>query len=167
MTDQNPMNEFKALSREHMRLVWQTAQAGGKLDEEGRLTARIMAEHPEYVHLWDRLDRLSDAEITKDGTNPILHITTHGIIENQIAAGEPPEVARVVDALVARGLPRHEAIHHAGMAFMDEFWHVMSERRPYDQARYRRMLLELLEPVPAHPREQAKARQRRNPKRRR
>jgi hypothetical protein len=53
------------------------------------------------------------------------------------------------------------------MAFMDEHWHVMSERRPYDQARYRQMLLALERPAAARPKQQPKVRQRRNPKRRR
>jgi hypothetical protein len=95
MTEQDPSSELKALSREHMRLVWQIAQMGGEqLNDDDRRTAAAMAEHSEYAHLWDRLDRLSDAEITKDGTNPILHITMHAAVESQIAGGEPPETDR-------------------------------------------------------------------------
>ncbi len=60
MTEQDAASELKALSREHMRLVWQIAQMGGEqLNDDDRRTAAAMAEHPEYAHLWDRLDRLA------------------------------------------------------------------------------------------------------------
>jgi hypothetical protein len=88
MTAQDTSSELKALSRQHMRLVWQIAQMGGEqLNDEDRRTAAAMAEHPEYAQLWDRLDRLADAEITAGGTNPILHITMHAAVESQIASG--------------------------------------------------------------------------------
>ena len=67
-------------------MVWQIAQMGGEqLNDDDRRTAAAMAEHPEYAHLWARLDRLSDAEITKGGASPILHITMHAAVESQIA----------------------------------------------------------------------------------
>ncbi len=61
MTDQDPTTELKALTREHMRLVWQIAQMGGEqLNDDDRRTAEAMAEHPEDAHLWDRLDQLTE-----------------------------------------------------------------------------------------------------------
>ena len=131
MTEQDPTSELKALSREHMRMVWQIAQMGGEqLNDDDRRTAAAMAEHPEYAHLWDRLDRLSDAEITADGANPILHITMHAAVESQIAGGEPPEVAQTVAALERIGLSHHEAVHRVASVLTDEIWHVMNEKTP-------------------------------------
>ena len=149
MTEQDPTTELKALSREHMHLVWQIAQMGGEqLNDDDRRTAAAMVEHSEYAHLWDRLDQLSDAEITKDGTNPILHITMHAAVESQIAGGEPPEVAQTVAALERRGLSHHEAVHRVASVLAGEIWHVMHEKRPFDPARYAARLAELL-PFPA------------------
>ena len=137
MTEQDAASELKALSREHMRMVWQIAQMGGEqLNDDDRRTAAAMAEHPEYNQLWDRLDRLSDAEITADGTNPILHITMHAAVESQIVGGEPPEVAQTVAALERIGLSHHEAVHRVAYVLPDEIWHMMNEKRPFDRSRY-------------------------------
>lgn len=145
MTDQDPTAELKALFREHMRVVWQTAQMGGEqLSDDDRRTAAAMVKHPEYARLWDRLDQLSDAEITKDGTNPILHITMHAAVESQIAGGEPPEVAQAGAALERSGLPHHEAIHRVAHVLAGEIWQVMHEKRPYDQERYVAKLADLV-----------------------
>ncbi len=150
MTNQDPTPELRSLSHEHLRLVWQTAQMGGEqLDDEDRRTAEAMAEHSEYAHLWSQLDRLSDAEITKDGTNPILHIMMHVTIENQIAGGEPPETAQTVAALERRGLSHHEAVHRAASVMIDEIWHVLNTEPPYDPARYAAGLAKLLRARPS------------------
>ena len=168
MTDQDPTTKLKALTREHMRLVWQIAQMGGaQLNDDDRRTVQAMAEHSEYAHLWDRLDRLTDAEPTVDGTNPLLHITTHQVIENQIAAGDPPKSARSLTPWwAAAHLGTRQSIAPGWHSWMSS-WHVMSERRPYDQARYRELLLALVKPAAACPKQQSKVRLRRDPKRRR
>jgi hypothetical protein len=145
MTDQDRTDELKAISREHMRLVWQIAQMGDEqFNDEDRRTAAAMVEHPEYAHVWDRLNQLSDAEITKDGTNPILHITMHAAVESQIADEEPPEVAQTVAALERRGLSQHEAVHRIASVLASEIWYVMHEKRPFDPVRYAANLAELL-----------------------
>ena len=152
MTEQDPTAELKALSREHMRMVWQIAQMGGEqLNDDDRRTAAAMAEHPEYAHLWDRLDRLSDSEITADGTNPILHITMHAAVESQIVGGEPPEVAQTMAALDRIGLSHHEAVHRVASVLTDEIWHMMNERRPFDRSRYTAELAKLLRFRPSQP----------------
>jgi hypothetical protein len=61
--------EMKALSRQRIRLIWETAQLGGPLpDEEARLV-EVMREHPEYADLWGRLDTLSDEQIRSPGAS--------------------------------------------------------------------------------------------------
>jgi hypothetical protein len=145
MTQQDPTTELKALTREHMRLVWQIAQMDGEqLNDDDRRTAEAMAEHSEYAHLWGRLDHLTDAEITADGTNPILHVTMHAVVEKQIAGGEPPETGQTVTALERRGLAHHEAVHRVASVLVGEIWYVMHEKRPFDPARYAAKLAELL-----------------------
>lgn len=167
MTEQDPTAELKTLSREHMRLVWQAAQmGGGHLNDDDRRTAEAMAVHSEYAHLWDRLDRLSDAEITKDGGNPVLHVMLHTATENQIARGDPPEAGQVVNALERRGLSRHEAVHRVAEVLSGEIWRVLSEKHPSDSGRYAAKLAELLRSR-ATPPTNAHAKRRSRPKRRR
>jgi len=151
MTEKDSIAELKSLNHQRIRVAWQLAQMGGTLSDEDRGMVAVMAEHPEYADLWDRLDQLSDAEIERDGTNPILHITIHQTVENQIAIGDPPETAQTVEALVQAGLSRHEAVHRVGSVVMEEVWHVMREKRPFDRPRFVGRLRELLEPRPARP----------------
>lgn len=141
--DADPYREMKALTRQHMRLVWDEAQSDTPFTgEEARLVS-AMREHPEYSDLWGRLDELSDEEIERDGVNPILHITIHSIIENQIADEDPEEVRQVVEALMRQGLSRHEAIHRVGRVLSDEIFHVLNEDRPFDEPGYIRKLRQL------------------------
>jgi hypothetical protein len=160
------MARNKALAREHLRLIWQASQMGGELNNEDRRTAEVMREHPEHTHLWDRLDQLTDAEITADGTNPILHIILHTTVENQIARGDPLEAGQVVNALARRGLSRHEAVHRVAEVLSGEIWRVLSEKRPSDPGRYAAKLAKLLRSG-ATPSTRTRAKRRSHPQRRR
>jgi hypothetical protein len=42
---------------------------------------------------------------------PRVHAAIHLVVENQLAAGAPPEARRAMDRLVRGGLARHEAVH--------------------------------------------------------
>lgn len=166
MDEQAAITELKLLTREHRHLVWQMAKMGGELKDEDRRTVEAMAAHPEYAHLWDRLNELSDEEITRDGTNPLLHVTVHEMVESQIAAGDPPAVKLTLERLEQRGVLRHEATHQIGRVLIEEIWHVMSEQQPFNSLRYAAKLAELVDPRPARPKSPATG-HRRRPKRRR
>jgi hypothetical protein len=103
----------------------------------------VMREHPEYADLWDRLDEVSDEEIEHDGVNPVLHITIHTVIENQIAIGDPPMVEKTVNTLVQKGMSRHEAVHRAGVVLLSEILEVLQNQRPFNTRRYTRNLRKL------------------------
>jgi hypothetical protein len=66
-----------------------------------------LREHPEYYGVWDRVDELSDEELIRDGVNPILHVTIHQTVENQLAAKDPPVVHETLERLMRSGLSRH------------------------------------------------------------
>jgi hypothetical protein len=166
MTDKDFTTKLKSLTRQRIRLTWQLAQMGAPLSDEDRRMIEVIRAHPEYADLWDRLDQLSDAEIERDGTDPILHVTVHQTVENQIATGDPPETAQTVEALMQAGLSRHEAVHRVGSVVLEEVWHVMREKRPFDRPRFVGKLAELLEPRAPRPRSPARS-PRRRPGRRR
>ena len=140
----DPYQELKALSRQRMRLIWEMAQLGGPLEDEDARLVKAMREHREYVDLWSRLDDLPDEEIERDGVNPIMHVTIHQTIENQIAGGEPQAVRQVVEALMQQGLSRHEAIHRVGSVLAEEIWHILKDKRPFDEPGYVRKLRRLV-----------------------
>jgi hypothetical protein len=65
--------------------------------------------------------------------NPKLHALFHAIVENQLAAGDPPEVAQTLERLLAGGASRHGAIHALASVVAEEVFAVMKEQRVYDR----------------------------------
>jgi len=159
--------EMKSLTRQRADLIWEEAQLGEEISEEDARLVQAMRDHPEYADLWGRLGELSDEQIQRDGTNPILHITIHQTIENQIAIGKPKETAQAIEALMQQGLSRHEAIHRVGTVLADEIFHILKDERPFDEAGFVRKLQRLVKPAMPHsprtsrpPRRRAKGRYR-------
>jgi hypothetical protein len=70
---------------------------------------------------------------------PRLHAAVHLVVENQLAAGEPPEVRRALDRLVRGGLSRHEAVHAVGSVVASSVQGALSGRR-FDAAAFARAL---------------------------
>ena len=148
---ESPYDEMKSLSRQRADLIWETGESGEILEDEEARLVQAMRDHPEYADLWGRLGELSDEQIQRDGTNPILHITIHQIIESQIVNGKPKETAQTVEALMQQGLDRHEAIHRVGAVMTDEIFHILKGIRPFDEARFVRKLGRLVKPAMPHP----------------
>ena len=134
--------ELKSLTRQRLRLIWEMAQMGQILDEDA-VTVKSLQEHPEYYEVWDRLAELSDEELIQDEVDPILHVTIHQIVENQLAAKELPVVHETLERLVRSGLSRHEAIHAIGSVLCEEIWEILCQERPFDEERYERGLRQL------------------------
>ena len=111
------MLDFSGKFRQHLRLIWEVSALDQEsLSKEDQLLVEIMQLHPQYYDLWERLDEVSDEELERDGTKPVIHVLIHQIIENQVAAQEPPETVETLDQLVQQGLTRHEAVQNWGSA---------------------------------------------------
>jgi hypothetical protein len=134
--------ELKSLTRQRLRLIWEMAQMGQILDEDA-VTVKSLQEHPEYYEIWDRLDELSEEELIQDEVDPILHVTIHQIVENQLAAKDPPVVHETLERLMRSGLSRHEAIHAVGSVLCEEIWEILCQERRFDEERYERGLQQL------------------------
>ena len=143
MEDDIYYRELKSLTRQRLRLVWEMAQMEMALDDEDAVTVKALREHPEYYEIWDQVDELSDEELIQDGVNPILHVTFHQIVENQLAAKDPPVVHETLERLMRSSLSRHEAIHAIGSVLSVEIWEILKEDRPFDEERYERGLRQL------------------------
>jgi hypothetical protein len=135
--------EMEDLGRRRLRLVWEMAQMGVVPNDEDAVLIQALREHPEYYEIWDQVDELSDEQLIQDGVNPILHVTIHQTIENQLAAKEPPAVHETLERLTRSGLSRHEAIHAIGSVLSLEIWEILKEDRPFDEGRYERGLRQL------------------------
>jgi hypothetical protein len=152
--------EMRGLTREHSYWIWQMAKAGAPLEGEDAAHAQAMLDHPEYHDIWDRIPELGAEEILVDGANPFVHITTHVIIENQLADGEPSAVAHALRRLMRQGFSRHEAIHQIATVFVQELYEVMKDQRPYDEEGYSRAVRRLGRQSP-RPATKAKGRKKR------
>ena len=143
----NEMYQLRALSRQRMRMIWEMSGLDeSRLSEEDRGLVEAMRLHPEYYDLWGRLDEVSDEELERDGSNPILHIIIHQTVENQIAANEPPETAKTLERLLSQGKTRHEAVHEIGIVLAEEMFGIMTTKQPYNEQRYIRKLRRLIKP---------------------
>jgi uncharacterized protein len=99
------------------------------LDEDERLR-RVEVHH--------RRARISLPE-------PTVHATLHTVVEDQIAADDPPAVRRALARLMAEGLDRHEAIHAVAWALTDQLHQVVHARTDFSSAEYEAALDDLTE----------------------
>ena len=134
--DQASTTGIRSVDQAQLRIVWEGVQSHMPLTAAQERTARILREHPEYYDLWARLGNLSKQERERDGTDPIMHVTLHTIVENQVAAGDPPEVRRAIGAMVRRGMGRHEAVHGVARFLAEEMYSVLFEHKAFDHAAY-------------------------------
>ena len=75
--------------------------------------------------------------------NEQLHTTMHVIVENQLAANDPPEVSATLKRLVADGLTRHEAVHAIASVVAEALFGVMKKRQKADLVAIGRALARL------------------------
>ena len=77
------------------------------------------------------------------GVTAPMHAALHLIVENQLAAGDPPEARAALDRLVEEGLDRHEAIHAIGSVVATALWSILLMEAPLDRDAMVRSLAEL------------------------
>jgi len=141
------MLDFSKKFRQHLRLIWEVSALDQEgLSEEDQLLVEIMQLHPNHYDLWERLDEVPDDELQRDGTNPVLHVLIHQIIENQIAAQTPPETAETLEQLVQQGYSRHDAVHKIGEVLASDMMEMMQTRQTFDNQRYVQSLRQLVRP---------------------
>ena len=131
---------LQVINRDQMHNLWLRAKAGESLEGEEAVLARMMQEHTEYNDVWERLDEIGADELVVDGVNPILHVSMHSIIENQLEQNAPPEVRKALDGLLKRNAARHEAIHAIAYEFNMELFPVLKHARAFNNNAYKRKL---------------------------
>ena len=131
---------MKAINRDQLHDLWLRAKEGEPLEGEEAILARMMQEHVEYLDVWERIDEVGGDELVVNGVNPVMHVSMHSIIENQLEQNTPPEVQKALDALLKRGVSRHEAIHAIAYEFNMELFPVLKHSRPFNNNAYKRRL---------------------------
>lgn len=113
-TNDGPSREQLRAHRQVFWDAWQKAQAGLPLNALEVRIARVIEMHPEYHPLFNDMEAFLDRDFhVDDGMNPYLHLSLHLALEEQIATHQPPEVGTALEHLIsARGMERHDALHH-------------------------------------------------------
>ena len=135
---------LKEISRAQLHDIWLKAKAAEPFDsdEESRI-AKILLEHIEYRHIWERLDEAKDDEVVENGVHTILHVAMHAAIENQMSQDNTPEVQKAIEGLLKRGATRHEAIHAIAYEFNMELYKTLKSSRPFNNIAYKHRLEKL------------------------
>lgn len=131
---------MRTMSHDQLYDLWLRAKEGEALESEEATLARAMQEHSEYEKLWEHLDKVGNGELVVDGVNPVMHVTMHSVIENQLEQNTPLEVRKALDGLLKRGVSRHEAIHAITYEFNMELFPVLKYARPFNDMEYKRRL---------------------------
>ena len=71
------------------------------------------------------------------------HVIYHVMVENQVAANDPPEVAAALARLTEEGLDRHDALHAVANILAEETWSMLKEKRSFDTDAYQARLEKL------------------------
>jgi len=134
------LQAMRISSRSDMHDLWLRAKNGEPLEGEEAIMARMMQEHVEYADMWEQLDELGGDELLVNGANPIMHVSMHSVIENQLEQNVPPEVRKALEALLKRGASHHESIHAIAYEFNMELFPVLKHSRPFNNIAYKRRL---------------------------
>jgi hypothetical protein len=134
---------FREIGRARFIGIWRAIQAGDELEGEEAIIGTIMQDHPEYREAWDREEPPREPDYTIEGINPFLHVSTHLVVENQAALGEPPEVREARDRMQRNGRTPHDAAHRIGTVLAEEIQKALLAGRPVNISRYRRRVRKL------------------------
>lgn len=94
-------------------------------------TEWLEADESERIMLVDAYHR----DIGEELPNKQLHALAHVVVENQIAANDPPEARRALIRLLAEGLDRHEAVHAVGALMTEQMFDILKNKTPNDDAK--------------------------------
>jgi hypothetical protein len=129
--------------RESIHRIWQMVKAGrrNELSERDNDLALIIMDHQEYSDHFENTDILDGREYD-DGMqfNPFLHVSTHQIVEDQLAADSPTETTLFCEAMEEKELSRHDAVHFIIMILLHVLYTSKASRQSFDKVRYRRLL---------------------------
>ena len=129
--------ELQRFNRMQIYDIWNRVKSGEPLEGEEKVLGELMQAHTEYHAVWDKADKLVNKKYDPEtDVNPFAHIAIDAAVVNQIEQRNPPEVRQVYNRLRAKGLSHLEAIHKIDLVFVEELWHVLKHRKPFDTARY-------------------------------
>jgi len=138
-------SQARTLTRIYIGSIWEAGKIDeASLDGEEAQIFEIMSEHPEFIDIWDSLEEADEDEIEIDGVNPLLHLSIHQTVENQVTINNPEITGQTIEKLIKHGMDRHEAIHAVGNVLIDEMFYMGRDKRPFDEKRFSRKMRRLV-----------------------
>ncbi|HEX5476569.1 MAG TPA: DUF1841 family protein [Burkholderiales bacterium] len=126
-------------SREQARQLffgaWARYRAGQPLEGLQKTVLEVILLHPEHHELLSRPERYAARDYT-DEANPFLHMSLHLALEEQLSIDQPPGIARLFNALLAKKGERHAALHEALECLAETMWRAQRDRAPPDAQAY-------------------------------
>ena len=141
--DEKTREILQSLSRKEFHRIWEDSKAGKALEGEEKVIAHLMKQHPEFHQQFEMADVYADIDLQYDPdkeVNPFLHIAIHTIVENQLAANDPPEVAEFFKRRKYKNETRHETSHMVGVLIMEHIFEIVKNGVSFDLDRYKRNL---------------------------
>ncbi len=135
--DSDVYSELRHPTRKLLALAWRARQAGkiDELSDETRRLANVMAEHPEWYHLWEVADDdvVGDTDIvTSEGVSPFGQVAIEAGGEGLIE--ENPEGRLTYQHLRSEGWTHKDARAEICRAFIGSLWwasKAAKEGKPY------------------------------------
>jgi hypothetical protein len=115
------------------------------LEGDDALIAEAMDLHPELDPMWE-LGELSAAPQEVNGTvvNPFIHTALHVLIEKQLQEKSPPEIVETLEALIRRGVDRHEAVHAIASVYAELYFTSFRRGQHFEETAYVELLKRLV-----------------------
>lgn len=126
--------------RQALRALWARRDERERLAPPELRLLGLLEQHRHYRAYWE------GAEPTAE-ENPFLHITLHQILDQHLAAGEPPDTRLTLARLVAGGMDEHEAGHEVLRVLVKEIHKIIGEGKPFDLESYNNQLARLGRPA--------------------
>jgi len=103
--------------------IWKQMKKGEALSDEAEEVVEALKDHSEFDPFWEQGNAaLHPQEVNGFVVNPLIHTRLHVLIERQLSEENPEEVKEAYDALLKKGLPRHEAIHRIAGVWGDLYF---------------------------------------------
>jgi hypothetical protein len=126
--------------------IWERMKKGETLSGDAELISETMKAHPEFDPFWCAGETaFQPQEIGGFVVNPLVHIGLHVTLEKQLDADDPMEAGIALKSLLAKGTPRHEAIHQMAAIWGDLYFRSVRRGGGFDEWTYLQELTRLSE----------------------
>ncbi|UCH47370.1 MAG: DUF1841 family protein [Betaproteobacteria bacterium] len=131
-------NPSRRQARELFFGTWEKYRTGQQLDGLESTALEVILLHPEYhALLSDREGNIERDYPPESGAiNPFLHLSLHLSIAEQLAIDQPPGIAGLLEALVAKHGERHAALHDVLECLGETVWRANRSGSTPDQNAY-------------------------------